>query len=390
MSVAEAVSIAAAAETARRALALPRGAASSAAGPSAASGAGGSSHPYSPPTSGASGLTRMDGHGAAAVPAQPVATAGGGWAVSDDTYSWWTGLPGGGAAWQSRAPPSASSGLGSGMSSLLGAGATCMDVEEDGTGAVEADAGAGLDSLVASAYLASPPVAGFSGEGGAPSMTPAERAARGTRAGPTKHPKGRKATAQYVGMLCAGCGTPFVGGDFPPVVEGGHMVHARLTCSLSLASRETARVAEVAAAPAMHSLAGDVGKPLPHRPPGSDRAGKPSTLRAAAAAATGFAGGSSTGPVLLRTRMAETVNGAWIASATVWTVSATRPCVGSPVHRALPAAVVCTWLSAGSSGPLVPPWVCCCAPIAELERWAETALSRSPSCARAWRTWCSP
>ena len=45
MSVAEAVPIAAAAETARRALSLP-GAASGAAGPSAASGAGGSSHPY--------------------------------------------------------------------------------------------------------------------------------------------------------------------------------------------------------------------------------------------------------------------------------------------------------------------------------------------------------
>jgi hypothetical protein len=237
-------------------------------------------------------------------------------------------------------------------------------VEEDGTGAVEADAGAGLDSLISSAHLVAPPGAGFSGEGGAPSMTPAERAARGTRARPKKHPKGRKATVQYDGMLCAGCSNPFVDGDFPPSVEGGHMVHARLTCSLALAARETARAAVVAkaspyagmvcagcshpfvdgdtpprveggqvlharltcalafsarkaageaaavAAPAMHSLAGDVGKPLPHRPMGSDRAGKPSTLRAAAAAATGFAGGSSTGPLLLRTRMAETVNGA--------------------------------------------------------------------------------
>jgi hypothetical protein len=88
------------------------------------------------------------------------------------------------------------------------------------------------------------------------------------------------------------------------------MVHARLTCQLSPASREAALAAEVAVAPAMHALAGDAGKQLPHRPPGSDRAGKPSTLRAAAAAATGFAGGSSSGPVLLRTRMAETVNGA--------------------------------------------------------------------------------
>ena len=188
MSVAEAVIIAEAAETARCALSLS-GEASSAAGPSAPSGAGGSSHPYSPPSSGASGLTRMDGHGAAAVrcirsdaQAPPVATAGGGWAGSDDTYSWWTGLPGGGAALQSRAPPSASSGLGSGMSSLLGAGATCMDVEEDGTGAVEADAGAGLDSLVASAYLTSPPAAGFSGEGGAPSMTPQPSVRRAARA----------------------------------------------------------------------------------------------------------------------------------------------------------------------------------------------------------------
>ena len=77
-------------------------------------------------------------------------------------------------------------------------------MEEDGTGAVETDAGADLASLVSSAYLVSPPVAGFSGEGGAPSMTPAERSARGTRAGPTKHQKGRKATALYVGMLCAG------------------------------------------------------------------------------------------------------------------------------------------------------------------------------------------
>ena len=193
---------------------------------------------------------------------------------------------------------------------LGGAGATHMEVEEDGTGAVEADAGAGLASLVSSAYLVSPPVAGFSGEGGAPSMTPAERAARGTRAGPTKHPKGRKATAQYVGMLCAGCSSPFVAGDTPPQVEGGHMVHARLTCMMALSTREAAQAAVVAAAPAMHSLAGDVGKQLPHRPPGSDRASKPSTLQAAAQAATGFAGGSSTGPLLLRTRMAETVNGA--------------------------------------------------------------------------------
>ena len=73
-----------------------------------------------------------------------------------------------------------------------------------------------------------------------------------------------------------------VEGDTPPQVEGGHMVHARLTCMLALSTREAAQAAVVAATPAMHSLAGDAGKQLPHRPPGSDRASKPSTLRAAA------------------------------------------------------------------------------------------------------------
>ena len=41
-----------------------------------------------------------------------------------------------------------------------------QEVEEDGTGAVEVDSGAGLASLVSSAYLVAPPGAGFSGEGG--------------------------------------------------------------------------------------------------------------------------------------------------------------------------------------------------------------------------------
>ena len=143
MGVAEAVSIAVAAEAARRALALP-GAAGGAAGPSAAR-VRGAPPAYSPPTSGASGMTRMDGRTerrrcrycrsrrrAVVGRCRMTPTRGG------------PVCRGGGAAWQSRVPPSASSGLGSGMSSLAGAGATCMEVEEDGTGAVEADAGAGL------------------------------------------------------------------------------------------------------------------------------------------------------------------------------------------------------------------------------------------------------
>ena len=86
------------------------------------------------------------------------------------------------------------------------------------------------------------------------------------------------------------------------------MVHDDLGCLLALERQETVAAAHAVASPAMHALSQESGKPVPHRPQGSDRSDKPSTLRAAAAAATGFAGGSAEGPVILRTRMAEMVS----------------------------------------------------------------------------------
>ena len=145
-----------------------------------------------------------------------------------------------------------------------------------------------------------------------------------SRSGGGKKPSGRKATAPYAGMTCAGC-LEVLGLDF--TVDGGHMVHRRTLCLTLLREREQqerSRLRQTAAnlgqTPlSMQELVNAPPGPTPSTLPGPFATEPPPphltspTVRPDAASSTasdGIAGGDVKGSVLLRTKADERLNAA--------------------------------------------------------------------------------
>ena len=145
-----------------------------------------------------------------------------------------------------------------------------------------------------------------------------------SRSGGGKKPSGRKATAPYAGMTCAGC-LEVLGLDF--MVDGGHMVHRRTLCLTLFREREQqerSRLRQTAAnlgqTPlSMQELVNATPGPASSTPPGPPATEPPPphltspTARPDAASSTasdGIAGGDVKGSVLLRTKADERLNAA--------------------------------------------------------------------------------